>query len=111
MTTPNVGKDAKRLAQAYIRGGNMKCYNHSRKQLRSFLKEVNVGAPGWLSRLSNQLLVLAQVMNSWFVCLSPHVGLCADSTEPAWNSLFPSLSAPPLLALSLCLCLALSQNK
>ena len=27
----------------------------------------------------------------------PHVGLCADSVEPAWDSLAPSLSAPPPL--------------
>ena len=31
------------------------------------------------------------------VCeLQPHVGLCADSAEPAWDSLCPSLSAAPL---------------
>ena len=28
----------------------------------------------------------------------PLMGLCADSVEPAWDSLFLSLSAPPLLA-------------
>ena len=27
----------------------------------------------------------------------PHVGLCTDSVGPAWDSLSPSLSAPPLL--------------
>ena len=37
----------------------------------------------------------------------PRVGLCNDSTEPAWDSLSPSLSAPPLLRLSL----SVSQNK
>ena len=35
----------------------------------------------------------------------PCEGLCADSTEPAWDSLSPSISAPPLFFLSL------SQNK
>ena len=36
------------------------------------------------------------------VCeIKPHVGLCADLTEPAWDSLSPSLSAPFLLSLSL----------
>ena len=35
------------------------------------------------------------------------VGLCADSWEPAWDSLSLSLSAPPPLALSV----SLSQNK
>ena len=36
--------------------------------------------------------------------IEPHVGLCADSSEPAWDSL--SLSAPALsLSLSPSLCL------
>ena len=33
----------------------------------------------------------------------PHVRLCADGAEPAWDSLSLSLFAPPLLALSLSL--------
>ena len=33
----------------------------------------------------------------------PRVGLCADSVEPAWDSLSPSLSAPPH---SHCLCIS-----
>ena len=33
----------------------------------------------------------------------PHVGLCADSTEPAWNSLSLSLFPSPTHALSLSL--------
>ena len=37
----------------------------------------------------------------------PHIGLCAVSAEPAWNSISPPLSAPPLL---LCLSLALSNK-
>ena len=39
--------------------------------------------------------------------MEPHVGLCTDSEEPAWDSL--SFSAPPLLALSLSLSLSLSK--
>ena len=31
----------------------------------------------------------------------PHRGLCADSVEPAWDSMNPSLSALPLRSLSL----------
>ena len=31
----------------------------------------------------------------------PHIRLCTDGAEPAWDSLSLSLSAPPLLALSL----------
>ena len=35
------------------------------------------------------------------VCeFEPHIGLCADSEEPARDSLSPSLSAPKPLALS-----------
>ena len=33
--------------------------------------------------------------------VEPHVGLCADSMEPAWDSLSPSLSDPLPLAHSL----------
>ena len=36
------------------------------------------------------------------VCeFKPRIGLCADSAEPAWDSLSPILSAPPLLMLFL----------
>ena len=38
------------------------------------------------------------------VCeFEPCIGLCADSAEPAWDSLSPSLSASSLLACSLSL--------
>ena len=47
-----------------------------------------LGVPGGLSWLSVQFLVLAQVMISRFVGLSH----ASDSTEPAWDSLSPSLS-------------------
>ena len=43
--------------------------------------------------------------------IQPYVGLCADSMEPAWDSLFPSLSASPLLTLSVPPFLSLSKNK
>ena len=33
--------------------------------------------------------------------IETRIGLCADSMESAWDSLSPSLSAPPLLILSL----------
>ena len=65
-----------------------------------------LGALGWLSWLSIQLLISVQVMISQFVGLSPCVEwLCADSTEPAWDYLSPFLSVPLLLMLSF------SQNK
>ena len=51
-------------------------------------------------------LTLSQVMISWFVSLSLASGsvLTAQSLEPASDSVSPSLSTPPLLAL----CLSLS---
>ena len=39
--------------------------------------------------------------------LEPLVRLCADSEKPAWDSLWPSLSAPPPRVLAL----SLSQNQ
>ena len=45
----------------------------------------------------------------------PCISLCTNSAEPAWDSLSPSLSAPPLLALFahawLTLSLSLKINK
>ena len=51
-------------------------------------------------------LTSAQVMISQFVSLSPTSGsvLTAQSLEPASDSVSPSLSAPPQLMLTLCLC-------
>ena len=52
-------------------------------------------APGWLSPLSIWVLISAQVMISVWE-FEPHIGLCADSVEPAWDSLplFPPLLHP-----------------
>ena len=34
--------------------------------------------------------------------IKPHIGLCADGADPAWDSLYPPpLSAPTLLVLAL----------
>ena len=41
----------------------------------------------------------------------PHVGLCADGVEPAWDSLSPSAPLSFSLSLSLSLCDSLSKNK
>ena len=40
----------------------------------------------------------------------PHVGLYTDSIEPGWDSLSPSVSAPPLLAHSVSLKINLKKN-
>ena len=53
----------------------------------------------------------AQVMISWFVSSSPTSGsvLTAQSLEPTSDSVSPSLSAHPLLALAFSLSLSLSK--
>ena len=62
------------------------------------LKKRHLGGPGWLSWLSIRLLILAQVMISWFMGSSPVLGgLCADSSEPTGDSPSSLLSAPPPL--------------
>ena len=43
--------------------------------------------------------------------MKTHVGLCTDSTEPAWDSLFPSFSAPSLFTPARSLLLSLKINK
>ena len=72
------------------------------------LRNSKPGAPGWLCQLSIQLLVLAQVMISTVRESEHHIGLCADSNEPAWDSL--SLFLSPFLS-ALPFSLSLSQNK
>ena len=47
---------------------------------------------GWLRRLSVRFLVLAQVLREF----ETRIKLCADGMEPAWDSLSPFLSAPPV---------------
>ena len=73
----------------------------------------------WLCRqppTSSSLFVFAVTVEIWGTWLAqsigipaqvhgfePHTGLCTDSVEPAWD--FVSLSAPPVLMLSLALSL------
>ena len=51
-----------------------------------------LGAPGWLIQLSIQLLVLAQVMISWVVELSPFQAPC--SVGSLLEDSFPLLLLP-----------------
>ena len=64
------------------------------------LKSEKEGA--WVAQ-SVKHLTLAQVMISRFVSSSPVLGsvLTAQSLDPASDAVSPSLSAPPLLILSL----------
>ena len=71
-----------------------------------------IGAPGWLSWLSVQLLISAQVMISWFLRSSPMLSFVLT----AWSlfgilSLSPFISVPPSLSLSLSLSLSDTINK
>ena len=54
-----------------------------------------IGAPGCLSQLSIQLLILTQVMISCFHGFEPCIGLYNGSVEPAWDSLSLPLSLCP----------------
>ena len=61
--------------------------------LSSLIKLLQLRALGWLGRLGVQLLILAQVMMVHDI--EPLIGLCADSREPAWDFLSPSLCLFP----------------
>ena len=79
----------------------------SSRSFSSFLTIDQIGLPRWPSWLSVWLLILVQVMISQFLGFKPHVGLCAGSTEPAWDSLSPPFLCPsPTHAFSLSLSLS-----
>ena len=61
----------------------------------------DLGAPGWLSQLNVQLLILAQVMTLQFVGSSLESDSVPDSVEPAWDPFSLSLCPSPAHALSL----------
>ena len=100
-------------AKAVLRGKYIAIQAYHRKQERSqihnltlHLKELEKeqkGVPGWISQLS--IWFLAQAMISQFMDSSPMSGsvLTAQSLEPALDSVSPLFSAPPSLALCLCL--------
>ena len=64
---------------------------HSPEVLKS---RAPLGAPGWLTRLSTRVSASAQATISRFVGLSLVLGSVL-TVEPAWDSLSPSVSAPP----------------
>ena len=84
------------------------CNSRLAKLPACFKKEEEKGAAGWLSQLGVQLLVLAQVMISRLVGSSSGSVLAARSLL---GILSPSLSAPPLLSLSLSFSLKINKNE
>ena len=71
--------------------------------LRFLFKSLSWGT--WVTQSVKQPTLDFSSSNDLTVCeFEPHIELCADITEPAWDSVSLSLSALPHL-------LALSQNK
>ena len=56
--------------------------------------QVHSGAPGWLSQLSAPTFGFSSGHDLSVCGFESCVGLCAESTEPAWGTLSPSLSLP-----------------
>ena len=84
---------------------------HAHVQVRTSTKRVPWGRPGGARLDQRPTLDFGSGHDLTVLEFEPHVGLRADSVEPAWDSLSPSPSAPPLLACSISLFLSLSQNK
>ena len=60
VTTPNVHEDTKKLNYSCTDDGNVKCSNHSRKQLKNFLKELSIEL-----QLIQQVLSLSFSSETW----------------------------------------------
>ena len=67
--------------------------------LMTVILKLDIRVPGWLSWLNFGLFNFISGHDLVVCKFKPHVGLCADGAEPAWDSL--SLSLPHLLSLSL----------
>ena len=73
----------------------LECKVQDKKQKKNKQTNKFIKGAGWR-------LISAQVKISQFCKFDPHIRLCADSTEPAWDS--PSLSVPaPTCTLSVSL--------
>ena len=68
--------------------------NSTNGQFKTHVKGCLAGSVGWVSDFSSGHDLEVHEFK-------PGIRLCADNVEPAWESLSPSFSAPPLLFLSL----------
>ena len=92
------------LATTTVSSEGYNC-RQTRQVVSSHFKKPIAGVPGWLSRLSIRLLIVAQVMGS-----SPTSG-SALTAWTAWASLSLPLSLCPTLSLPLPSSCSLSQNR
>ena len=75
----------------------------------AFHSEMDVGTPGRVQSIRRLILDFGSCHDLKVREFEPHMGLCADSAEPAWDSLSFFLSAP--LPLVLACSLSLKINK
>ena len=67
-------------------------------------KKMAEGDGGWVAQLIEHQTLVFCLGHDLTVCeIKPCIGLCADSTEPAWDSLSVPLSLCPCPAFSLSL--------
>ena len=74
-------------------------------------KRTGTGAPGGAPSVKHLTLGFSSGHDLMVRGFKPRVGLCADSVEPAWDSLSPSFCTFPACARSLSLSLSLSLSK
>ena len=68
-------------------------------RLASYIEKA-LRAPGWLSQLSVSLLGFSSGHDLMVHGIKPRIEVYAESSEAAWDSLSPFLSARPLLSLN-----------
>ena len=67
--------------------------------------------PGWLSWLNVQLLISSSGHDLTVCGIEPHVGMCTESVEPAWDPLSPSFPASLPCTCAFFLSLSLNTKK
>ena len=80
------------------------------EQKREFTNESMHGAPGWLSQVSGQLMILAQVHDLRVLGWSPGSGSTLGGESASGFSLSPSPASPLTHMQSLCLSLKINKS-